>query len=110
MQCVCAKSAESICREGVELSVNFTEQFFESINSLSLSTVCLFTEKFFESINCLRVCQFSESINRHFMMPEGVEISVDKLRVGWVNGLGWVPRKQKMLKGHLPRVKYHHVH
>jgi len=24
--------------------------------------------------------------------------------------LGGMPREQKMLKGHLPRVKYHHVH
>ena len=23
---------------------------------------------------------------------------------------GWVPREQKMLKGHLPRVVYHHVY
>ena len=31
----------------------------------------------------------------------------DKLKVGW---LGWVPREQKMLKGQLPRVKYHQVY
>jgi hypothetical protein len=28
----------------------------------------------------------------------------DRLRVGWV------PREQKMLKGHLPRVRYHRVY
>ena len=33
----------------------------------------------------------------------------DRLRVGRLNGwaLGGVPRVQKMLKGHLPRVIYH---
>jgi len=33
----------------------------------------------------------------------------DRLRVGWLNGhsLGGVPREQKMIKGHLPRVIYH---
>ena len=34
-------------------------------------------------------------------------ISVDRLRVGWLDG---VPREQKMLKGHLPRVIYHQVY
>ena len=42
--------------------------------------------------------------------------AVDRLRVCWLNGfsfitftgsLGGVPREQKMLKGHLPRVIYH---
>ena len=32
--------------------------------------------------------------------------SVDRLRVA----LGGVPREQKMLKGHLPRVMYHQVY
>ena len=30
-----------------------------------------------------------------------------RLRVGWLTG---VPREQKMLKGHLPRVIYHQVY
>jgi len=34
----------------------------------------------------------------------------DRLRVGWLNGLGGVPREQKMLKGHLPRVIYRQVY
>ena len=44
----------------------------------------------------------------------------DRLRVGWLNrfsfitstgaSLGGVPREQKMLKGHLPRVIYHQVY
>ena len=34
----------------------------------------------------------------------------DRLRIGWLNGLGGVPREQKMLKGHLPRVIYHQVY
>jgi len=36
----------------------------------------------------------------------------DRLRVGWLNGfsLEGVPREQKMLKGHLPRVIYHQVY
>ena len=35
----------------------------------------------------------------------------DRLRVGWLNRfLGGVPREQKMLKGHLPRVIYHQVY
>ena len=34
----------------------------------------------------------------------------DSLRVGWLNGLEGVPREQKMLKGHLPRVIYYQVH
>ena len=39
-------------------------------------------------------------------------LGVDRLRVGWLNGfsLGGVPREQKMLKGHLPRVIYHQVY
>jgi len=41
--------------------------------------------------------------------------SDDRLRVGWLNGylihyIGGVPREQKMLKGHLPRVIYHQVY
>ena len=42
-----------------------------------------------------------------------VSVSVDRLRVGWLNGFSWalggMPREQKMLKGHLPRVTYHQV-
>ena len=34
-------------------------------------------------------------------------IEDDRFRVGWLNG--GVPRAQKMLEGHLPRVKYHQV-
>ena len=30
--------------------------------------------------------------------------------VGWLNGLGGVPREQKMLKGHLPIVTYNKVY
>jgi len=38
-------------------------------------------------------------------------MGVDRLRVGWLNGfLGGVPRAQKMLKGHLPRVIYHQIY
>ena len=33
----------------------------------------------------------------------------DRLMVGWLNGVGGVPREHKMLKGHLPRVMYHQV-
>ena len=32
------------------------------------------------------------------------------LRVGRLNGLGGVPREQKILKGHLPRVMYYRVY
>ena len=35
---------------------------------------------------------------------------VDRLRVGWLTSLGGVPREQKNLKGHLPRVIYHQVY
>ena len=34
----------------------------------------------------------------------------DIRRVGWLNGFGGTPREQKMLKGHLPRVIFHHVY
>ena len=36
----------------------------------------------------------------------------DRLRVGWFNAFSFitVPREQKMLKGHLPRVIYHQVY
>ena len=33
----------------------------------------------------------------------------ERLRVGWLDGFGRVPREQKMLKGHLPRVIYYLV-
>ena len=36
--------------------------------------------------------------------------SLENRRAGWLNGLGGVPREQKMLKGHLPRVIYHQVY
>ena len=36
--------------------------------------------------------------------------AVDRLRVDWLNGLGEVPREQKILKGHLPRVVYHQIY
>ena len=42
---------------------------------------------------------------------------VQELRVGWLNGLSFsistgagVPREQRILKGHLPRVIYHQVY
>ena len=42
-------------------------------------------------------------------VPPGLPLSgFDRLRVGWL--LGGVPREQKMLKGHLPRVIYHRVY
>jgi len=34
-------------------------------------------------------------------------VARERLRVGW---LGGVPREQKMLKGHLPRVIHHQVY
>ena len=45
-------------------------------------------------------------------------VGVDRPRVGWLNGFSFiastgacgVPREQKMLKGHLPRVIYHQVY
>ena len=47
----------------------------------------------------------------------GVQVKVlktfDRLRVGLLTGfsfMGGVPREQKMLKGHLPRIIYHQVY
>ena len=44
------------------------------------------------------------ALERFRVRGRGSEYKVDRLRVGWLNE--GVPREQKMLKGHLPRVIY----
>ena len=39
----------------------------------------------------------------YVLRPAAMVVYGDRLRVGWLNG---VPREQKMLKGHLPKVIY----
>jgi len=58
---------------------------------------------------------WSHTFECELLLPPLKSISrYDRLGVGWLNGfwasLGGVPREQKMLKGHLPRVIYHQVY
>ena len=45
-----------------------------------------------------------------FIVEVRRKASCDRLRVDGLNGFSCIPREQKMLEGHLPRVIYHQVY
>ena len=57
---------------------------------------------------CLQDCIYVESLFRISFQKYSPVHAGDRLRVGWLNG--GVPREQKIIKGHLPKVIYHQVY